>query len=116
MAHSRSCRIPIQARSSPPLQSRKVSHSPSRFESCQQLALAPDAGGRLMAGLDPEGQLHALRWDMQAGWTTVKGQINQPPATSLAKDSFWDRDLSKCHLEKFGKASLEFGARCAPAG
>ena len=55
-----------------------------------QVASAAGGDGLVVVALDPEGQLHALRWDMQAGWTTVSGQINQTPATSLAMHGLGD--------------------------
>lgn len=55
-----------------------------------QIGLAASADGLVLVALDREGQLHALQWDMQAGWTGGGGGINQTPATSLAMRAMGD--------------------------
>ena len=55
-----------------------------------QIALAASVDGLLLVALDREGQLHALQWDMRAGWKPASGGINQTPATSLAMQAIGD--------------------------
>jgi hypothetical protein len=55
-----------------------------------QIGLAATDDELVLVALDREGQLHALRWDMQGGWTVVSGGINQTPATTLTMRAMGD--------------------------
>lgn len=58
--------------------------------SAVQLGLAATARELVMVALDDAGQLHASRYDMQAGWTAIAGPLNAAPARTLALHGMGD--------------------------